>query len=639
MVYSKLRLPQLIGDGMVLQRNAAVKIWGWAPPYAGVTVDFDKRVYSCTAGDDGKWEVTMEPRKEGGPYCMEITAGRADTAKPHIDRIILRDILIGDVWVCSGQSNMQTPVERLVDLFDKEIAEACSNEIRYFLVPERYDFNKKQDDMEGGGWISAGYPNVLGFSAVALFYASAIHGKYGVPVGIINASIGGTPVQAWMSEESLTDWPHYLKELEICKDTSYVESVKRNDERSGAEWFEQLNRADAGLCDAEKPWSSDDCDISAWSAVNLPVKLEDQGLKGLCGSIWLKKEIDIPDGLAGKPAILRMGTIVDSDVTYVNGVEVGTVAYRYPPRKYLIPAGIMRDGRNTITVRMVSNAGEGEFVTEKPYRLEIGDQIIDLTGEWKYKIGAVMDRSLPEMTFFSYKPSGLYNGMIAPLLKYVIKGILWYQGEANTSAPEEYHGLFTTMITDWRKQWKLGSLPFLFVQLHNFQKPVCEPGSSSWAELRDAQLMSLCLPDTGMAVAIDAGEWNDIHPLDKKTVADRLSLAAYKTAYGEDSICCSPIYRDMMRDGNRIIIRFFEPTGGLISKDGEPLRHFAIAGVDRRFIWARAEIEDDSVIVWSEDIKEPAAVRYAWADNPDGANLYNKAGLPASPFRTDDWDI
>jgi len=634
----RLRLPRLVSDGMVIQRDKAVRIWGWATPFDTVTVDFAGFSYKCAAGGDGRWEVMLEPLRAGGPYEMRISAGDGAGGACTEEHVELEDILVGDVWVCSGQSNMQTPLLRLVDLFGKEIEEACCDRIRYFLVPERYDFNREHEDLEGGRWVSPEPSNILDFSALPIFFASIIHKKYGVPVGMINASVGGSPAEAWMSEVSLSGWPYLLNEIEACKDESYAASVIESEQKACAVWFEQLNRLDAGLSDAEKPWYGDVCDTSDWSVMEMPSYWEDQGLKGFCGSIWLKRVIDIPDELAGKPAVLRLGTIVDSDTAYVNGIEVGNVTYRYPPRKYLIPAGVIRAGKNIITIRTVSNAGEGGFVEEKPYRLEIGGHVIDLTGDWRYRIGAKMDRPLPDVTFFSWKPAGLYNGMISPLMKYVIKGILWYQGEANTSAPQEYHGLFTRLITAWREKWELGCLPFLFVQLPNFQKAVNEPGTSSWAELRDAQLRSLSLPETGMAVAIDAGEWNDIHPLDKKTIADRLALVAYKIAYGEDIIASGPIFSDMRREGNRIFIRFKEPTGGLVSKDGKPLRHFSVAGADRRFVWANAQIVNDGVVVWNDDIEEPVAVRYAWADNPEGANLYNRAGLPASPFRTDDWE-
>ena len=289
-------------------------------------------------------------------------------------------------------------------------------------------------------------------------------------------------------------------------------------------------------------------------------------MKVFYGSIWLRKSFVLTAEAAGKEAILRLGVIVDSDVVFVNGVQVGTVTYRYPPRKYVIPAGITKEGVNTIIIRVVSNSGDGGFIEDKPYKIEAGGIVIDLTGRWEYRIGAVMEDPLPEPVFFSWKPAGLYNGMLAPLHHYAVKGIAWYQGESNTHKAEEYFGLFERMIGSWRKAWGYDRLPFLYVQLPNFQRAVSEPGPSEWAQLREAQLEALSLPDTGMAVAIDAGEWNDIHPLDKMTAAKRLALAAYKVAYGEDVISSGPVYKDMVKEGNRIIVRFRNlPEGWCLS--------------------------------------------------------------------------
>mgnify|MGYP001211807054 FL=1 len=674
MASGKLRLPRLISDGMVIQRDKAVKIWGWAdkgdtitvrltrqmreqPAGAGMDAGSDgqapdyaaEQVHECTADADGRWKITLQPVEAGGPYTLVVSAaggsnkncaggyggGNAGAA----EQVTVRDILAGDVWVCSGQSNMQTPISRLVDLFGKEIAEACSSEIRYFLVPERYDFNKVHEDLEGGSWESCGEPEkVMGFSAVPLFFAAELHKKYNIPVGVINASVGGSPIEAWISEDSLADWPDSLEELARCKDDAYVDEVKKRDWAAMSGWFGQLDRLDEGLGSSGEPLYSRDIDTSGWADISIPTSWDDAGLKNFYGSVWLKKTFSLPAGLAGKEAVLRLGTIIDSDVAFVNGVQVGNVTYRYPPRKYVIPAGLTKEGENTVTIRVVSNSGDGGFVEDKPYSIEVGDSVIDLTGRWKYKIGAAMEDPLPEMTFFNWKPAGLYNGMLAPLHSYAVKGIAWYQGEANTDRPGRYFGLFRKMVGSWREAWGYDRLPFLYVQLHNWQRPVSEPGDSQWARLREQQLKALSLPDTGMASAVDAGEWNDIHPLDKITVARRLALAAYKAAYGENVIASGPIYKDMVKERNRIIIRFMEPTGGLVSVDGKPLRHFAVAGPDRRFAWANAKIEGDTVIVWNDEIEDPAAVRYAWADNPEGANLYNRAGLPASPFRTDDWD-
>jgi sialate O-acetylesterase len=301
----------------------------------------------------------------------------------------------------------------------------------------------------------------------------------------------------------------------------------------------------------------------------------------------------------------------------------------------VIKPGILKEGKNLITVRVISNEGRGGFVEDKPYALTAGDERIDLKGDWQYCLGADME-PLKGQTFIRWKPMGLYNAMIAPLLNFKIKGVIWYQGESNAGKPAEYKKLFPVLIHNWRKNWKLGDFPFLFVQLPNFMEARKQPAESNWALMREAQLQTLTVSNTAMAVAIDIGEWNDIHPLNKKDVGKRLALAARKAAYGEKDIVSSgPLYKSMKIDGNKIIITFAHTGSGLMTKGDDKLKCFAIAGADKKFVWANAKIEGDKVIVWHDEITSPAAVRYAWADNPEGANLYSKENLPASPFRTD----
>ncbi len=320
----------------------------------------------------------------------------------------------------------------------------------------------------------------------------------------------------------------------------------------------------------------------------------------------------------------------------MNGKFVGTISYQYPPRRYTIPENVLQAGKNIIVVRIISNIGDGGFIKDKPYELIVEGQTYDLKGEWQYQLGAKME-PLPGETFFQYNPMGLFNGMIAPLTHYSVKGINWYQGEANAERPADYCKLLPALITDWRQQWNQPDLPFLYVQLPNFMEPSAQPGESNWALLREAQFKSLSVPETGMAVAIDIGEWNDIHPLNKEDVGKRLALAAQRVAYGEDIVSSGPIYQSSKIEGNKIIITFSSTGSGLYVKNGGDLKYFAIAGEDKKFVWAKAKIVDNTVVVWNDTINHPVAVRYAWANNPEGANLFNQEGLPASPFRTDDF--
>jgi sialate O-acetylesterase len=341
--------------------------------------------------------------------------------------------------------------------------------------------------------------------------------------------------------------------------------------------------------------------------------------------------------MVGKPAQLNLGRIVDADSVFVNGIFVGTTSYQYPPRRYTIPPTLLKEGRNIIIIRVINERGRGGFVEDKPYELAVGNQKTDLKGDWQYQLGAKMEPLRGE-TFIRWKPMGLYNAMLSPLLNYQIKGVIWYQGEANANRPIEYRQLFPALIKDWRKNWNQGDFPFLFVQLPNFMEPKAEPSESNWALLREAQLKTLSVPNTAMAVTIDIGEWNDIHPLNKKDVGKRLALAATKVAYGEKNIVYSgPIYKSMTIDGNKIILTFTNIGSSLMARGDGELKCFAICGIDSQFVWAQAKIEGDKIVVWSDKIANPVAVRYAWADNPESANLYNKDGLPASPFRTDEY--
>nr|MBO2493810.1 sialate O-acetylesterase [Clostridia bacterium] len=624
-----LRLPRLISDGMVLQRDKDIKIWGWALPGETVTVSFMGQTYSSTADAKGKWEVLLPKLPAGGPHSMEITASQ--------QRIIVKDILIGDVWVCSGQSNMVIPMERVKDIYEDEIAHCDNPLIRQFTVPDRYDFNGPREDLDGGIWEPLNADTVLRFSAVGYFFAKALFAKYGIPIGLIKACVGGTPVEAWMSEEVVRQFPGNMEIVEQLRVDGYIDSIKQMEEAKVRAWYESIDENDKGIQKDHVPWFAPEYDASDWARVKLPASWKEMGLDSIKGAVWFRKEIDVPAFMAGKPAKLYMGTIVDSDRTYVNGVLVGSTSYRYPPRKYEVPAGLLKAGKNVITVRVISNDGNGEFVKGKIYKLFGHGYEINLEGEWQYRVGVAIDEPLPTVTFFQYKPTGLFNGMIAPLLNYGIKGVIWYQGESNTDDPKGYCEKFCAMIADWRKKWGQGDFPFLYVQLANFMEAKDQPSESQWAQLREEQRRALCLPNTGMAVAIDLGEWNDLHPLNKKDVGERLALLARKLAYGEkDLVASGPLYKSMRVEGNKAIIEFSNIGSGLMVKGGGQLKHFAIAGRDKKFVWAKAIIEDDRVVVWHDDIPNPVAVRYAWADNPEGANLYNREGLPASPFTTEE---
>jgi sialate O-acetylesterase len=626
--FCKVRLPRLISDGMVLQRGDSAKIWGWAAVDEEVTITFNGKTYRDTTGTDGKWAVTPSELKAGGPYSMEITGS---------NRIIIKNILIGEVWVCSGQSNMDLTMARVEERYTDVIANSNNPAIRRFFVSKRCDFNTPQEDLESGSWESANPQSVRRFTATGYFFAKALYEKYKVPIGLIHASVGGSPAEAWLSEDALKEFPTHLETAKKFKDSDYLNQIANKDKAVSDAWYGLLQQKDKGMTEGQKPWFDPTYDASDWATMNVPGYWADGPLGNVNGVVWFRKEIDFPASMAGKPARLLLGRVVDSDRTYVNGKLVGSVSYQYPPRKYDVPENLLKAGKNIIVVRIVNNVGRGGFLLDKPYQLSAAGITIDLKGPWQYKLAATM-KPLPSKTFIEWQPLGLYNGMIAPLLNYIIKGVIWYQGESNTTRPHEYHKLFPALIADWRQQWNQGDFPFLYVQLANYMQVKDQPSESNWAELREAQLKTLAVPNTAMAVAIDIGEWNDVHPLNKEDVGKRLALGAQKVAYGDEKVVYSgPIYQSMKIEGNKVVLSFAHIGSGLITKDGVELKHFAIAGANKKFVWAKAKIEGNKVIVWNDDISNPVAVRYAWADNPEGANLYNKEGLPASPFRTDEW--
>lgn len=623
-VFGQIKLPRLVRDSMILQRDTKINIWGWASKNEKIGIKFNSKTYKTTTGTDGKWLIQLPPMKAGGPYTMDITGN---------NKIFIKDILIGDVWICSGQSNMVHQMNIHDVTYAKDIAEANNPQIRHFWIPTLTNLQGPQDDLPTGYWKSAIGDDVRPFSAVAYFFAKKIYEKYHVPIGLINASVGGTPIEAWTSEEGLKDFSTMQATITKNKDTAYVNGTNR-----GA--FNNATRPqqnDMGML-GEKKWFDVSYVPKGWKTINIPGYWEDQGLKDLNGVVWYRKEIDIPAGMTGKPARIFFGRIVDADVLYINGKQVGNTTYMYPQRRYNIPADVLKAGKNIFVVKVTNNAGKGGFVPDKPYCIFAGNDTIDLKGYWQYKVGEVYQ---PRSGGFGggisaqNQPAALYNAMIAPLINYTVKGFLWYQGEANTGRAEEYAKLQPAQIIDWRNKWKQGELPFLYVQLPGFMDYNYLPSESQWAGLRESQLRSLSVPNTAMVVAIDLGEWNDIHPDNKKTVGERLALAAEKLSYGENIIYSGPVYESSKVEGNKITISFGSVGSGLIANDGEELSEFAIAGADKKFVWAKAKIEGDKIVVWSESISNPMYVRYAWADDPVNPNLYNKEGLPASPFRTD----
>lgn len=613
-------LSSLLSDGMVLQRNAKTKLWGKTTPGQPVRVTIQDRTAGTVADENGDWVVQLDGLEPGGPYTLTISAD---------EERVISDVLVGDVWVLGGQSNMEIPVGRTLDKLADEVRDVHLPHIRKFAVPQVYNFHGPQSDIQGGQWTAATGDAVLDFSAIGFFFARHIHERYGVPVGLIQTAVGGTPIEAWMREETLRRIGGYDEELDTLKNDDYVADVQARDARRNEDWYRTLNERDAGT---KHSWHREEIDEADWGTWHIPGSWRGSSLDGHYGAVWFRREFELPAELAGQEAKLMLGTIVDADDTYVNGVQVGTTAYRYPPRRYTVPAGVLKAGRNVIAVRVLTTHSTGEFIPDMPYKLVVGGREIELEGAWRYKVGAAMEQ-LESQTFFQYKPAGLYNGMIAPIKHVGMTGVLWYQGESNAGRPSGYRNLFREMVQDWRETWGIGEFPFLFVQLANFDPGDEDP--ASWAPIREEQRLSLAVPNTAMAVTIDVGEYNDLHPQDKKSVGERLALGARKLAYGEDLVYSGPLFKDVERLNGTLRVSFDHVGGGLVARDGGELGGFEVCGADGRFVAARAEIDGDAVLVSSPEVPEPVHVRYAWRNHPADANLYNREGLPASPFSSD----
>ncbi|RZJ82388.1 MAG: sialate O-acetylesterase [Flavobacterium sp.] len=611
---AEIKLPQLISNSMVLQRNVKLKIWGWATVGERVTITFNGKKVSAITSNQNKWLIMLPAMQAGGPYTMSIQGS---------NKITLNDVLIGDVYFCAGQSNMVLGMERLRENYPNEIENDNFPQIRNFFVPTKSDVAHEHDDLPVGKWKSATKEGILEFGGVTYFFAKKLYKKYKVPIGIINSSVGGTPIEAWMSENAFTDFPQHLAQIKNFKDTAYMNR--------------QLKAVPQNTSNRTKPSYVP----NTWYDFFMPGYWADQGVRNLNGVVYFKKEIDVPQSMIGVPAKLYMGRIIDSDSTFVNGVFVGNITYQYPPRRYNIPANVLKQGKNTILIKVTNTTGKGGFVPDKNYALQANGQTIDLRGQWQYQVNQVFPKTnnlprvpnTPTPIVAQNSPTGLYNTMVAPITNYAIKGFLWYQGETNAGQPKEYAKLLPALINNWRTKWGLGNIPFLYAQLPNYMEVDYSPVESDWAQMRQSQLKALELANTGMAVAIDAGEWNDIHPLNKKEIGERLALWAEHLAYGDNQIVyAGPLVKSANLKSNQVVLRFDHVGKGLVTNDKLPLYHFAIAGADKKYVWAQAKIEGDSVIVWNDSITEPRAVRYAWADNPRGANLYNIDGLPASPF-------
>lgn len=643
LAHATVRLPALVGPHMVLQRGRPVPVWGWAAPGEKVSVTFRGKTYAASLPDArGRWQAVLPATPAGGPYVLTVKGQNT---------ITLSDVLMGDVWLASGQSNMQMPVKdpspggyQPVLNVDQEIAAANWPSIRFFTVAQTLAY-RPQPEVAGSGWQVCSPATVAQCSAVAYFFGRDLYKKYQVPIGLLVSSWGGTPAEAWTSAEGLAAFPEFKPQLaSFARQTTSLNDEQRAYEARKRELLRNLRAHDRGYLPGGLTWAAPTFDAGAWPTLPVPGLWESTpALATYDGVVWLRKEIDVPAGLAGQPLTLALGKIDDADSTYVNGVRVGYTTGYDRPRRYPVPAGLLRPGRNVIVVRVLDTGGGGGLWGE-PAELSLrgaDGPALPLAGPWQYQVGlAPQDQpTAPVPGGGEHAPTTLYNGMIAPLQPLALKGVIWYQGESNAERAAQYRTLFPALIADWRRRFGQPELPFLWVQLASFLAARPEPGESAWAELREAQALALQVPHTGLATAIDIGEAADIHPHNKQEVGRRLALAARHVAYGDNQLVFSgPMYAGLRPAGAAIRLKFSQTGTGLAVKDGAALQGFAVAGADRQFHWATARVVGNEVEVQSPAVPQPVAVRYDWADNPNG-NLINKEGLPALPFRTDAWPL
>ena len=632
---AKVKLPSVFGDNMVFQQKT--KAWVWGKTDAGKTVTVSatwaKAKVSAVANKNGDFKVGINTPSFGGPYSVTIDDG---------EKTVLKDVLVGDVWVCSGQSNMEMPLAGWgkINNFEQEIKDANYPKIR-LLQADHITSNVILPDAKvwKGGWRVCSPENVPEFSSVAYFFAREIFKKTGIPIGLIHTSWGGTIAEAWTSSATLKTIPDFVAAVEKIERSASPVAGPSIEEQL-VTWSKLILANDEGLKSGNAGWQTEKFDATSWKSIMLPANWETNGLDNVDGVVWFRKTVTIPEAWASKEIKINLGPIDDNDVTFVNGVKVGETVGYGNDRIYTVPADRVKAGPFVIAVRVTDTGGGGGLYGGKNVLalVSANGESISLNGEWKFKLGLDFKNIAP-MPGSSEGPNRatvLYNAMINPFLQFPIKGAIWYQGESNADRANQYRTLFPAMIKDWRASWKQPDFPFYFVQLANFMKVEAEPVPSAWAELRDAQRETLSLPNTGMAVTIDIGDAVDIHPKNKQDVGKRLALIALAKDYKVNVPYTGPVYKSKTVAGNTVKLSFTGIESGLKIKDGQELKGFAVAGEDKKFYWADAKIVGNQVVVSSPKVANPSSVRYAWANNPI-CNLVDGSGLPASPFKTDTW--
>lgn len=620
---ANVRMPLLFSDGMVLQRDKEIPVWGWADANEKIVVSFHNQKKTAKADASGKWMLKLDAEKAGGPFKL-IIEGK--------NKISISNVLVGEVWICSGQSNMEFQVSKAMN-FKEEIKDAEFPMIHHFAVAQDMASIPK-DDLKAGNWAVCSKETVGDFSAVGYYFAKKIYSELKIPIGIINTSWGGTCVETWTSQDAFSNSDEF-KDMIAGMPVIDIDSLTKKQMEIITNKIEK-NQGNAVSIKEETLYQELDFNDSRWPEMKAPELWENQELSNLDGVVWMRKTIIVSKEDANKKAILELAKIDDQDTTYINGVLIGSTKRYDEKRVYEVPEGVLKEGENVIAVRIFDYSGGGGIWGEaSDLKLTLQNSIIPLSGQWKFNVVAIRSEVSPN----SY-PSLLFNAMINPLIPYTFQGVLWYQGEANVNRAFQYKKAFPLMITDWRTKWKQGDFPFYFVQLATFDEFGGNSNKGSkWAELREAQTQTLQLSNTGMAVTTDIGNPTDIHPINKQDVGKRLAAIALNQVYKQKVVFQGPAFKSQEVKGNQIILTFENVNGGLVSSDkNNSLNGFEIAGADKVFYSATAKIKDKKVILSSENVPSPVAIRYGWADDASDCNLYNKEGFPAVPFRTDNWE-
>ncbi|MBQ3754394.1 MAG: sialate O-acetylesterase [Prevotella sp.] len=635
---AKVTMPQLFQNGMILQRGKAIPVWGKADAGEAVTVTLNKKKVATVADADGRWRVDLPQMKAGGPYTLEVNSDGVKSEK-----ILLDDVFIGDVWLLSGQSNIDVTIERVYPNYTDEIDDFSLDKVRLFRVQNDTDTHGVKDDIRPTSinWKPLTKQNAWLFSAVGSFLGKRMFEKTGVAQGIIVNSWGGTPIEAWISADSLRrDYPMLVKRVEFFQNDNYVKAQAQANGEASRRWNEMLNKEDNVQSYAQPDFQDND-----WSVIDQ----NNWNWRGT-GSVWLRQHITIDKAHAGKPARLLLGTLYDQDVTYLNGRQIGQTGYQYPPRRYDIPEGLLQEGDNVITIRFINKNGAAHFIPEKPYMLCFGDDrlsqnpmpkdVIPLSPSWKFHLGAEMPPCPGGDVSLQNLPTTLYNAVLHPLAPFALSGVVWYQGESNVGNPAPYADYLEKLIGCWRDRWQQPELPFVVVQLANYDgrqqtgmpRPITYQATpvstnSNWAQLREAQrLTAQKMDNVELATAIDLGETVDIHPLRKREVAERIGLCFDRLVYKDKKVKLMPQITSFTYGKGRIILTFDQP----LRPCGE-LFEFEVVDKGGRAYNATAHSEGRNVIIDSP-IDYPKLVRHAWKDNPLRLNAYAETGLPVGPF-------